>query len=148
MITVVLFNPGHSIILSFLLCTAMLRGFLSVFQTNILQQSSKPASLQGAGMSSKGPNPTLVPCPENYSTCSLTSVSPTFFLLMTFCKQLLSVRVSSRFVDFLIISSTSVELESRISREICKVLYLKAKNNNNNDKTLIKPTHPFNPLKG
>lgn len=42
-----------------------------------------------------------------------TSVSPMWGFLMRFCKQLLSVLVSSRLVDFRNMSSISVELKSQ-----------------------------------
>ena len=42
-----------------------------------------------------------------------TSVRPMFFLLMTFCRELLRVLVSNRFVDLRIMSSTSVELKCK-----------------------------------
>lgn len=46
-----------------------------------------------------------------------TSVSPIWGFLMRFCKQLLSVLVSSRLVDFRNMSSISVELKSQHLRQ-------------------------------
>lgn len=45
----------------------------------------------------------------------LTSVKPMWGFLIRFCKQLLRVLVSSKFVDFLSISSISVELKKTCS---------------------------------
>lgn len=48
-----------------------------------------------------------------FSKSYFTSVRPMFFLLMTFCRELLRVLVSNKFVDLRIMSSTSVELKCK-----------------------------------
>lgn len=45
---------------------------------------------------------------------ALTSVKPMWGFLMRFCKQLLKVLVSNKFVDFLSMSSISVELQKKM----------------------------------
>lgn len=52
----------------------------------------------------------------DYRNATLTSVSPIWGFLMRFCKQPLSVLVSSRFVDLRSMSSISVELMRKINQ--------------------------------
>lgn len=62
--------------------------------------------------SERGSSRPPFPSPGLYSGGggALASVRPTFLLLMAVCKELLSVRVSSKLVDLRIMSSTSVAL--------------------------------------
>lgn len=54
-----------------------------------------------------------------------TSVSPMWGFLMRFCRQLLSVLVNSRLVDFLNMSSISVELDTQTKFTVNKSRYSK-----------------------
>ncbi|TNN62892.1 hypothetical protein EYF80_026967 [Liparis tanakae] len=65
------------------------------------------------------PRGCLVPAVASSSGVGPTSVSPMWGFLMRFCRQLLSVLVRSRLVDFRNMSSISVELET--TRKISRV---------------------------